>query len=700
MHSSPQSDERIAASPLVQTASSCVARIELKLSAFAKRPAWRRSFWVIAFALLSLNLLEFPHHTYDTTHDLSSHATFEYYAANKFQFGTQVYQNVGPYGYVHYAYSYIGYLHWQKTALRNITRVVLVLLLLWSCRYFRSPLLKLWWLASFFVFLPIGDHSKADYLDVDEDYAYLAIYVGALYLLQSRRERAFWITSAAVLGFLAFTALTKHTCFVLAAFVVAIATAHRLLRKEFALASANVVVFAAFLSVWWVFAGQDFIRLPQFVSGIFAFSGGYNEAMAINEPMSYTLVGVAIVLLMAAGSAINWLSFGQTLAKPVIESGFLYVMWKHGYVRADSIHLTILFYACLFMATPYFFARVSDTSVFRPRLACIPLRHAAAVLFVCAIVTGFSGFYLVIPDCRYDPARLAKHFNHNLSWLLSPQKKTSEMQAALAKAKAETALPQVKRIVGRSTIDFFGYEPGYLLLNDLNYVSRPMPISFAASNKKLLSENERFYRDPARAPQFVLCRMGSVDDRFIPQDDAPALKALLDNYHPALVENDFLLLKRNPELEPQMEKRFLGERTVRIGERIMFTKSANALLWLEADIERTWLGKAASFLYKPGPCYIGYQFSANEPMTFSKFVTSMASSGMILDPILFHESELFALYAHDASLENFRRLDTIVFVCDPRDRIQFNDKVRIRFYETSMPPLRIKPRAAAVDNQP
>ena len=41
-------------------------------------------------------------------HDPSSFASYEYYAAHHFQFGKQIYQNVGPYGYVHYGWMYGG----------------------------------------------------------------------------------------------------------------------------------------------------------------------------------------------------------------------------------------------------------------------------------------------------------------------------------------------------------------------------------------------------------------------------------------------------------------------------------------------------------------------------------------------------------------------------------------------------------------
>src|ERR1039457_957808 len=61
----------------------------------------QRTLGFLGLALLAFNLLEFPRHANNPWHDPSSFASYEYYAAHHFQFGTEIYQNVGPYGYVH-----------------------------------------------------------------------------------------------------------------------------------------------------------------------------------------------------------------------------------------------------------------------------------------------------------------------------------------------------------------------------------------------------------------------------------------------------------------------------------------------------------------------------------------------------------------------------------------------------------------------
>ena len=133
-----------------------------------------------------------------------------------------------------------------------------------------------------------------------------------------------------------------------------------------------------------------------------------------------------------------------------------------------------------------------------------------------------------------------------MAWVVSPERQTAKMKGELEDVKALSALPGIKAKVRDSRVDYFGYEPGYVLLNGLNYWCRPMPITFAAANERLESANEAFYRNPQTAPEFVICVVGSVDGRADPQDDALALRALLDNYHPVLVEQRQVLLQKNP----------------------------------------------------------------------------------------------------------------------------------------------------------
>ena len=318
----------------------------------------------LGVALLAFNLLEFPRHANNPWHDPSSFASYEYYAAHHFQFGKEIYQNVGPYGYVHYGWIYGGYLPVQKILLKNLSRLGLLLLVLWVIRRLPHPGLKFCWWVMFFLFQPFSPLFDWNSLlafpemDWDQAYAYLTIYLAALYLWQGRKDRLFYMLSGALLCFLAFTALTKNTSFVLAGAAVGAVALHKLLRKDFRAAFGYPLLFLFFLLVFWILAGQQPAHLPAFVRGIFAFSGGYTEATLPNTTIKPALAGGLVAALLLSRSVYNCLALKQGVARTLLEVFILFIAWKHGFVPMGFPHSGLFFVAALLLSIPLFFVLV------------------------------------------------------------------------------------------------------------------------------------------------------------------------------------------------------------------------------------------------------------------------------------------------------------------------------------------------------
>src|ERR1017187_335494 len=150
-----------------------------KASGLWSNRLFRRTAYSLAIALLTLNLLEFPRQVLNSGHDVSCYATFEYYVAHHFQFGKEVFQSIGPYGYLHYGYVYAGYLPVQKIILKTLYRLGFVLLIVWAGRRLPHPALRLCWWAAFFVFQPctwllevpgMPDFVREPEMDWEQDY--------------------------------------------------------------------------------------------------------------------------------------------------------------------------------------------------------------------------------------------------------------------------------------------------------------------------------------------------------------------------------------------------------------------------------------------------------------------------------------------------------------------------------------------------
>ena len=680
-------------------------RVWAKVKAVWANPWVRRPVCALGFILLGLTLLEFPRFAYNTNHDLSSQASFEYYAAHHFQFGQQVYQNVGPYGYVHYGSIYAGYLHIQKVLLAAVYRVGLLLLVVWLGHRLPHIGLRLGWWAAFFILQPLSFHPQITLdtqspddavlgLDWSQVYSYLTVYLAALYLLQERKDWRFRAASVGLLCFLAFVALTKHTCLVLAVCAVGAVSLQKLVRRDALPALLNPAVFVGSVVIHWVLAGQGVAHLPGFIRGVFAFSSGYNEAMMRSEPAYITLIGFLIVVLLLARSLYNAFALRQGLGRTLFEAALLYVAWKHGFVRADFFHVSLFFFAAAFLAVPFCFALLPFEGGGKVGVAQTP-RWLGFANWSCLAVMGLVLLTLLrfcqMRSCDFRPGSTLKHLGSNLAWVMFPGRQTAELRRGLQKVEADYALPLIKAAVGNARVDYFGYSPGVVLLNHLNYSSRPMPIAFAASNRLLERANEAFYRSSNTAPGFVICKLHSgLDERAPVQDDALALRALLDNYHPVGQEHEYLLLGRNEgALQESIEKKPLLELNTRFGTQINLREWSNGLVWMEADIEHSLLGKMLSFLYKPPACYLGYHCVGESRDSANRFVTAMGGSGCLLTPFIVSNADLMKLYQPGNGLDGLLRIESFGFVCEPGDRKFFRDEIHIRLYAVGRPSERL-----------
>jgi hypothetical protein len=237
--------------------------------------------------------------------------------------------------------------------------------------------------------------------------------------------------------------------------------------------------------------------------------------------------------------------------------------------------------------------------------------------------------------------------------------------------------------VGGEKVDHFGLAPGWILLNRMNYWSRPMPITFAAANPTLQRANERFYRDPQKAPAFVTCLLQVIDDRFLPQDDALALRALLDNYHPVLSERGLLLLERNERVLQDARKEPLTDDKPQFGVEVTLGGAASQAIWMETGIEHSLLGRLRSFVYKPAPCFIGWRFVGETEARYRRYVTSMGSSGCLITPFISDNDELLKFYGAENGPAGLRQIQSITISCQPSDTKYFEDNYQLRLY--SMP---------------
>ena len=611
-----------------------------------------------AFGLLA-TVLEFPRAVYGIGHDESSVASLDYFAARGMQFGADVIQNAGPLGWAHQVHVYSGLLHAQKLVLHGVLRAALVVLLLLATRWLRSRVAQAAWLALPIASIAFGAATLDSFEVTGEVWNDLTVYLAGLAMIALPGG---WRRATPLLALLAVFALEKHTLLAAAGIAVAAAMLERLRRGAPGAAIAIGATFAAFVALVWLGAGQRLAHLPDYALGVLRFSAGYNEALGLPSSATSLRFGVPIAAALGAVILVRALARSQSPAKSLLDAAFLFLAWKHGFVRADGVHVAIFLTSALFFALPFALACEERDS---PRQ-----RRTLGAIAAGVAVASAAGILAILPGARFQPARPIELWSRNLAWIVAPGRQTAALDRALQQAKDTYALPAIGAIVGDAPVDLFGYRPGWLLLNGFDYRPRPTPIPFAVADAALRRDNEAFLRDAARAPRFVAVELGSIDARVTTLDDGLALGALFDLYHPVATERDLVLLERNATApaSSRAERRVVAERTVAIGERLDLDADASEWLWLEADVQPSLLGRLRSLVLRPASLGIELTIEGRERPELRGYIASMGASGFLVSPLVQTNADLVAAYAGGA----LPAVRAIRFVCEPAQCASFD----------------------------
>ena len=554
-------------------------------------PAWaRRWLWLAGWFALTLYFVAPPKQAMTPDLDPSNHGTYAWMFTHQVRYGVDVVPMAGPFGFVLYGTTYSGDLFAARLVLDLAVKAAFAWLALWMAAHLGRGAARWAWLAALVVFLPNVDDTLYD--------STLLLGGLALMFVGDGRPR---FAHAAIIALLGFLSLTKGNHLTLSGLTLGAVVLHHVLHRRWVwLWFAPLGWLVTVLAVWLA-AGQRVGDLPAFVQGISSLTSGYNETMGLEETREILLVGLTLatgLLVTVALLALRARAW-RTLASFAFLAGLTAVKWKHGYVRADG-HVHLLFnFALILLPTLWLLRDAWRPAEESPRAAHL-WRTALASVGVATFLVAFaaaSEFWLLRSWAMFRdvPGRVRT----NWAYLTQPAEFRRPLDQQLKQERIAADLPQIRNEVGTGTVDFFGFEQGVLLLNQLNYHPRPMGGgTFNVFNRHLQRLNESFLLDAARRPQFQVMKFRSLDERWPAMNDGPAFNALLHLYTPVLIQRDFMLFRaRRDAAAPRPQK--LADYAVRLGEAIpvpatppgqmlLFTLRAppSALGWLRRTLYR------------------------------------------------------------------------------------------------------------------
>lgn len=564
----------------------------------------------LAACLLWLDIFAMPLSPVIPDLDPSWSGALIHFSAQGLQFGKDVVFTYGPLGHL-ISFVYTGELFSVRLIWEFVSKTLFVLVL---C--FTTVRLAAFWRPFFFLFVLL--FIWADPIS-DALYFLVICCLAAFLLKQGHSSRALNILAGILF---AIFSLVKFTYFLLVVPALVLILACHCQQRRFTRAILLGLVFLGAFAVCWGLAGQQYGNLLSYLTTSMDISFGYKEAMGL--PAASTTIALAGGLAALLALMQCALLFLHSRQLPVLFAALFFVgetllSWNRAFTRADG-HVLSFFSLCpVALLTMWIVVRPGAT-----------IRHIAYTINLLVFAICLFGLFLHAPvavtNCvAHTTARIHQAWNV----VTNLPARAKQLHGQLTVAKAAYALPRVQTEVGRQTVDVFGSEQGIALLNDLNYMPRPVFQGYTAYTPALIKANTEFYSS-IQAPAYVLFKYQTIDDRYPGLDDAGVLKQLLFNYKPLFDEKGYSLWKRIQPAKP-IQAPFTTTKSVAFDSECV--TPAGEILWLQLDLKKSLHGQALGLFYKPPIVRIRVTDSSGRRLSH-RLIPSMASSGFLINPHL------------------------------------------------------------------
>lgn len=374
------------------------------------------------------------------------------------------------------------------------------------------------------------------------------------------------------------------------------------------------------------------VHLPGYVGNSLSVIDSYNDAMyfpARKLHLVYALLMLALFAFPYLRSLKKVIESPYEMIACFMTSGLIFVLFKQGFVRADSAHDWIFI-----LGMPFF-----AVSAFQYARAAIP-----------RATLGIS----MVGIC------LLSVFANRGSWVKTFKNKVTPFEFSVPKdvgsatnsiGLRSTLPPRIVRHVGDKTVDVLGYGISYVYYNGLRYNPRPVIQSYQAYNPRLIDMNAAKYESDL-APEFVLYHFFSIDNRHPFWDEPKTYLPLLTDYSildsvEVPPSHKALLMFRRIDRPRRMTSRVVLDTVVKLNTRFPIPGS-DRLLYMRVDCRRTPAGSLRRFFYQPSELGLELTYSDGGRETF-RAIPPILKSGVPINRKVSSREETFRFFQTDGS---------------------------------------------------
>jgi len=383
----------------------------------------------------------------------------------------------------------------------------------------------------------------------------------------------------------------------------------------------GIIAFIGFISGILVFG--NLIIYFQFLIGAYKLSGGYGESLSLHPANNWILLVPFLVLMVV----FPFICKEKDVRIAYLLSAFpLFAAWKHTFIREDIFHYTILVTFLFVFWGIIIIVSSKKTLTLLVAAVTILLLYGNMWRIETPYYSGIEREVVGINNFR----NVLKHKNFKKNILTMSENNISRNRLS----------PEIRAIIGNASVDAYPWEFSYIAANQFNWKPRK---TFGISLFPLSGKNTENadYTLNASSPDFVIfhllndhlgAKFGSLDQRYILNDEPSVIYNLLNNYRLLEKTDEFLLFKR--DTAPRFEKTDLGEEQhYQFDEWIDVPYKEEGITRLKVFSSNTFLGKLNKFFYKEIEYFIDYQFEDGTILTY-RYVPATAAEGLWCNPFL------------------------------------------------------------------
>ncbi|MFQ3675698.1 MAG: hypothetical protein SNJ64_04065, partial [Endomicrobiia bacterium] len=453
------------------------------------------------------------------------------------------------------------------------------------------------------------------------DYLLIGIvFIYCFSFLQTRN--LFYIIPATIISFLA---LCIKTSIGLSGFSILFMSFVLLLteKKDIKLYLHFLILVITSVLITGLFVFHSFYLLILYLINILKLSLSYSSSLSLFIPNNWLLLSLVIIsvllpIFLNKGLKTKYLFF---LLLPS-----LFLMWKHGLTRQDYTH-SLVFFVFLFLYWGIFIV-----------LSDINIKKLIIIGIIC--ITAF--YWNLNNNWDFRPKTIEVNGIVNFQKIVLNLKSFKQQNINISEQNIRESKLEKRLLdaIGNSTIDAYPWELSYFAANP--HLQWKMRNSLQSVNfGRWMDALNAIDFSREQGPEFLIFHytqdkwqggFGSIDERFILNDNPLATYSIFNTYDIFEKTNDFLLLKKNTSnnlsivySSPEYSSEF--------GKWIDINSNNDTIIRLKLTAKQNILGKIKSFLYKTEEYFVDYQLTDDNIFTY-RYVPESANDGIWINPFI------------------------------------------------------------------